>query len=179
MKRFTAGLCVLALVISPISAQENSKDNESCGRAGNERGKPARSPRGCRYGAWCFTKTAWDISSIWGACADQDVHVDFTSAQLNDVLKSLTCSFFPAANSGSGFKQRSAAARRWRRCAWHRRTTDRGEFLGALRGARVEIRSGAGAAKLPGSLLSVERKNADGDRRSVEMEQVSSDHPTR
>src|SRR5204863_5022343 len=46
------------------------------------------------------------------------------------------------------------------------------EFLGALRGARVEIRSGAGAA-VAGKLLSVEKKTRMGTAGSVEMEQIS------
>ncbi len=46
------------------------------------------------------------------------------------------------------------------------------EFLGALRGARVEIRNGAGAA-ITGKLLSVERKTRMGTAGSVEMEQIS------
>src|SRR5256885_17160425 len=47
--------------------------------------------RSCQYAAWCCTRMASDISSIWGRVrGSQDVHVDFASAQLNDVLKSLT-----------------------------------------------------------------------------------------
>src|SRR5499425_45846 len=46
------------------------------------------------------------------------------------------------------------------------------EFLGALRGARVEIKSGAGTT-IGGKLLSVERKTRMGTAGSVEMEQIS------
>jgi hypothetical protein len=46
------------------------------------------------------------------------------------------------------------------------------EFLGALRGARVEVRNGAYPA-VAGKILSVERKTRMGTAGSVEMEQIS------
>jgi len=46
------------------------------------------------------------------------------------------------------------------------------EFLGALRGARVEVRSGAGPA-LTGKLLSVERKTRNATNWTVETDEIS------
>src|SRR5579859_3167214 len=104
----------------------------------------------------------------------QTVHVDFTSAQLNDVLKSLTVLDLSGGRiTGVDYNSEAPLARRLAtlRLALGERPTV-AEFLGALRGARVEIRSGAGAA-VTGKLLSVERKTRMGTTGSVEMEQIS------
>jgi hypothetical protein len=88
----------------------------------------------------------------------QDVAVRFTSAQLNDVLKSLTAIDLGAGqvtgisyNSIAPIDQRLGALRLPVGSA-----ATRMELLAALRGARVAVSSGAGAAT--GRLLSVERQ---------------------
>jgi hypothetical protein len=93
----------------------------------------------------------------------QDVHVDFTSAQLNDVLKSLTVLDLSGGRiTGVDYNSEAPLARRLAtlRLALGERPT-MAEFLGALRGARLEVRSGNGPA-LTGKLLSVERKTRTG-----------------
>ncbi len=93
----------------------------------------------------------------------QDVHVDFTSAQLNDVLKSLTVLDLSGGRiTGVDYNSEAPLVRRLAtlRLALGERPTT-AEFLGALRGARLEIRSGSGPA-LIGKLLSVERKTRTG-----------------
>src|SRR6201982_3628166 len=93
----------------------------------------------------------------------QDVHIDFTSAQLNDVLKSLTVLDLSGGRiTGVDYNSEAPLARRLAtlRLALGERPTV-AEFLGALRGARVEIRSGA-VASITGKLLSVERKTRTG-----------------
>ena len=93
----------------------------------------------------------------------QDVHVDFTSAQLNDVLKSLTVLDLSGGRiTGVDYNSEAPLARRLatlRLSLGERPTT--AEFLGALRGARLEVRSGNGP-QLAGKLLSVERKTRTG-----------------
>jgi hypothetical protein len=93
----------------------------------------------------------------------QDVHVDFTSAQLNDVLKSLTVLDLSGGRiTGVDYNSEAPLARRLatlRLSLGERPTT--AEFLGALRGARLEVRSGTGPL-LTGKLLSVERKTRTG-----------------
>src|SRR5579859_7807319 len=104
----------------------------------------------------------------------QDVHIDFTSAQLNDVLKSLTVLDLSGGRiTGVDYNSEAPLARRLAtlRLALGERPTV-AEFLGALRGARVEIRNGAGAP-IAGKLLSVEKKTRMGTAGSVEMEQIS------
>ena len=97
---------------------------------------------------------------------NQDLGIDFTSGQLNDVLKSLTI-----VDLGEG---RIASVRynsiaplderlRTLRLPFGEQVND-AEFLTALRGARTEVRSGSASAS--GRLLSVEkqrRQNAKGD----------------
>src|SRR5438445_12735030 len=93
----------------------------------------------------------------------QDVHVDFTSAQLNDVLKSLTVLDLSGGRiTGVDYNSEAPLARRLatlRLSLGERPTT--AEFLGALRGARLEVRSVNGP-QLTGKLLSVERKTRTG-----------------
>jgi hypothetical protein len=93
----------------------------------------------------------------------QEVHVDFTSAQLNDVLKSLTVLDLSGGRiTGVDYNSEAPLARRLatlRLSLGERPTT--AEFLGALRGARLEVRSGSGPL-LTGKLLRVERKTRTG-----------------
>jgi hypothetical protein len=87
----------------------------------------------------------------------QDLSIDFTTAQLNDVLKSLT-----AVDLGDGrvssvrYNSIAPLCERLRtlRLPFGEQVTQ-AEYLSALRGARVEVRSGSATAA--GRLLSVER----------------------
>ena len=175
MKRFVAGVCVLALLVGPVSAQENPKvqtkttdARETAAANGGESTRlPVRRVVLYKNGVGYFEH----LGHVRGS---QDVHVDFTSAQLNDVLKSLTALDLSGGRiTGVDYNSEAPLARRLAtlRLALGERPTV-AEFLGALRGARVEIRSGAGAA-ITGKLLSVERKTRMGTAGSVEMEQIS------
>ena len=89
---------------------------------------------------------------------DQTVAIDFTSGQLNDVLQSLTVLDLSGGritgvdyNSEAPLSQRLGTLR-----LPLGEKTNLAEFLTALRGARVEIRSGDVA--VTGRILSVERK---------------------
>jgi hypothetical protein len=93
----------------------------------------------------------------------ESVHIDFTSAQLNDVLKSLTVLDLSGGRiTGVEYNSEAPLARRLAtlRLSLGERPTI-AEFLGSLRGARLEVRSGNGPA-LTGRLLSVERKTRTG-----------------
>jgi hypothetical protein len=109
---------------------------------------------------------------------NQDLAIDFTTAQLNDVLKSLT-----AVDLGerriSGVRYNSTAPLDERlkalRLPFGEQVT-RADFLTALRGARVEVRSGAATAT--GRLLSVEKErkaNGKGDFYDVTEFSIVSD----
>jgi hypothetical protein len=103
----------------------------------------------------------------------QDVAVRFTSAQLNDVLKSLTAIDLGAGqvtgisyNSIAPIDQRLGALRLPVGSA-----ATRIELLTALRGARVEVSSGASA--VTGRLLSVERRTREKNGETIDVDTVS------
>jgi hypothetical protein len=105
---------------------------------------------------------------------NQEVHVDFTSAQLNDVLKSLTVLDLSGGKiSGVDYNSEAPLARR---LATLRLTLGENptvaDFLGALRGARLEVRSSSGAA-MTGKLLSVEKKSREKDNETIEWTEIS------
>ncbi len=88
----------------------------------------------------------------------QDVNVDFTTAQLNDVLKSLTVLDLGKGRiTGVSYNSTAPLEKRLgslRLPVGENPTT--AQFLDALRGARVEVRSGSAAAS--GRLLSIEER---------------------
>src|SRR6202790_2736229 len=104
----------------------------------------------------------------------QDVHIDFTSSQLNDVLKSLTVLDLAGGRiTGVDYNSEAPLARRLGtlRLALGEKPSVT-EFLGALRGARLEVR-GATGPLLTGKLLSVERKTRAGTNWTVETDEIS------
>src|SRR6202140_2130622 len=104
----------------------------------------------------------------------QGVHIDFTSAQLNDVLKSLTVLDLSGGRiAGVHYNSEAPLARRLAtlRLALAEKPPQ-AEFLGALRGARIEVRSGAAQA-ISGKLLSIARKTRSSTTFTVETEEIS------
>ncbi len=109
---------------------------------------------------------------------NQDLAIDFTTAQLNDVLKSLTVVDLGEGRI-SGVRYNSTAPLDERlkalRLPFGEQVT-RADFLTALRGARVEVRSGSATAT--GRLLSVEKErkaNGKGDFYDVTEFSIVSD----
>lgn len=103
----------------------------------------------------------------------QDVSIDFTTSQLNDVLKSLTVidtghGHVTAVNynSNAPFSKRLSTLR----LPLGEQTTV-AQFLGAMRGARVEVRSGQ--AVVLGNLLSVEHRQRMEREQTAEYDTVS------
>ncbi len=89
---------------------------------------------------------------------NQDVNVDFTTAQLNDVLKSLTVLDLGKGRI-TGVSYNSAAPLEHRLGSLRLPVGENpttAQFLDALRGARVEVRNGAQSAS--GRLLSIEER---------------------
>ena len=103
----------------------------------------------------------------------QDVTIDFTSGQLNDVLKSLTVLDLSGGHiTGVAYNSEAPLARRLGalRLPLAERTSV-AEFLGALKGARLEVRSGS--ATFTGRLLSVERKTRISGGTTLEVDHIS------
>jgi hypothetical protein len=104
----------------------------------------------------------------------QDVNVDFTTAQLNDVLKSLTVLDLGKGRI-TGVSYNSNAPLERRLGSLHLPIGENpttAQFLDALRGARLEVKSGAESAF--GRLLSIDEREipVKGDQK-VSIEQVS------
>jgi hypothetical protein len=104
---------------------------------------------------------------------DQDIHIDFTSGQLNDALASLTVLDLNGGhisgvsyNSTAPFDKRLGALR-----LPIGEQTSVSKFLDALRGARLEVRSGT--AGVTGRLLSVERKTRTAGGTTLEVDVIA------
>jgi hypothetical protein len=105
---------------------------------------------------------------------NEDVSVDFTTAQLNDVLKSLTTLDLGkgritgiAYNSIDPINKRLGALR-----LPLGEDVTTAQFLAAMRGARIEVRSGTQNAS--GRLLSVEQRELPGkDDQKITVDQIS------
>jgi hypothetical protein len=104
----------------------------------------------------------------------QDVNVDFTTAQLNDVLKSLTVLDLGKGRiTGVSYNSNAPLDRRLgslHLAVGENPTT--AQFLDALRGARLEVRSGSESAS--GRLLSIDQREIPikGDQK-VSIDQIS------
>lgn len=104
----------------------------------------------------------------------QNVHVDFTSAQLNDVLKSLTVLDLSGGRvTGVDYNSEAPLARRLAtlRLALGEKPTVE-DLLGALRGARLEVHTAKGST-ITGKLLSVEQKSIVKDNGTNEWTEIS------
>lgn len=104
----------------------------------------------------------------------QDVNIDFTTAQLNDVLKSLTVLDLGKGRI-TGVSYNSNAPLEQRLNSLHLAVGEKpttAQFLDSLRGARVEVRSGTETAT--GRLLSVDERDIPikGDEK-VTVDQIS------
>ena len=89
---------------------------------------------------------------------DQTMQIDFTSGQLNDVLQSLTILDLNGGRiAGVNYNSEAPLSQRLGMLRLPlEEKTDLSKFYGALRGARIEVRSGT--TVITGRLLSVERK---------------------
>ncbi len=104
---------------------------------------------------------------------NQNVEIPFTSGQLNDVLKSLTVLDLNGGRiTGVGYGSAAPVDRQLgdlRLPVGEKSSLT--EFLGALRGARLEIRSGT--TVISGRLLSVERKTRIAGGTTLEVDYLS------
>jgi hypothetical protein len=104
---------------------------------------------------------------------NEDIHIDFTSGQLNDALASLTVLDLDGGrisgvsyNSTAPFDRRLGALR-----LTLGEQTSVSKFLDALRGSRLEVSSGADPVS--GRLLSVERKTRTAGGTTLEVDIIS------
>ncbi len=178
MKKVIRILCLSLLFCSPTPAQEKTSStqkpkNVAAASEARESANPAAAKLPVRR-VVLYKNGVGYFEHLGHVRGSQDVHVDFTSAQLNDVLKSLTVLDLSGGKiSGVDYNSEAPLARR---LATLRLTLGEnptmGDFLGALRGARLEVRSGNGIA-IAGKLLSVEKKSREKDGARTEWTEIS------
>jgi len=178
MKKAIQALCFSFLFCNPIPAQEKAT---SAAGPKNAQG-PSESRESANSTAAklpvrrvvLYKNGVGYLEHLGHVRGSQDVHVDFTSAQLNDVLKSLTVLDLSGGRIfGVDYNSEAPLARRLAtlRLALGENPTV-ADFLSALRGARLEVRSGSGVA-MAGKLLSVERKSRPKDKETIESTEIS------
>lgn len=157
MSRFQSisGVC-LFLVLAPAPAQETSDTNKL----------PVKRVVLYKNGVGYFEH----LGQVRG---NQDVSIPFTSGQLNDVLKTLTALDL---NGGriAGVAYGTAAPLDRQLGDLRLPSSDKttlAEFLGALRGTRLEARNGA--TTITGRLLSVEHKTRASGGTTLEVDYIS------
>ncbi len=104
---------------------------------------------------------------------DQTVGIDFTSGQLNDVLQSLTVLDLGGGRiTGVNYNSEAPLSQRLGMLRLPlTEQTNISKFYGALRGARLEVRSGSNA--ITGRLLSVERKTRVSGGTTLEVDVIT------
>lgn len=104
---------------------------------------------------------------------DQTVGIDFTSGQLNDVLQSLTVLDLGGGRiTGVNYNSEAPLSQRLGMLRLPlTEQTNISKFYGALRGARLEVRSGSNA--IAGRLLSVERKTRVSGGTTLEVDVIT------
>jgi hypothetical protein len=177
MKKLVGILCLSLLSYNSLPAQERMsttakpKKVEAAG-AGRESASPAAKLPVRRV--VLYKNGVGYFEHLGHVRGTQDVHVDFTSAQLNDVLKSLTVLDLSGGKiAGVDYNSEAPLARR---LATLRLTLGENptmaDFLCALRGARLEVRRGSGST-ITGKLLSVESKSHEKDGATTEWTEIS------
>ena len=180
MKEILAVVCLFTLTLDPIRAQQpqsaeaaRNSVSSSQSAAGSE-SAPAEAANLPVRRVVLYKNGVGYFEHLGHVRGDQDVHIDFTSGQLNDVLKSLTVLDLSGGRvTGVDYNSEAPLARRLStlRLALGERPSE-AEFLAALRGARIEVRGAAGPAVI-GKLLSVERKTRNATNWTVETDEIS------
>ena len=168
MKRFWSSFAVISL-LSPVCAQSQERPNTIAA------GQPAPTVAdNLPIKRVVLYKNGVGYFEHTGLVRDrQDVTISFTSGQLNDVLKSLTVLDLNGGRiTGVGYGSASPVDRQLGdlRLPLSEKTS-LSEFLGALRGARLEVRSGPSV--ITGKLLSIDRKTRSGGGTTLEVDYLA------
>jgi hypothetical protein len=178
MKWVLPVLYLSLLCCSSIPAQEKTAPagkarNAEAGSEARESANPARAKLPVRR-VVLYKNGVGYFEHLGRVRGSQDVHVDFTSAQLNDVLKSLTVLDLSGGKiTGVDYNCEAPLARRLStlRLALGENPSVT-DFLGALRGARLEVRGGSGTS-VTGRLLSVQQKSRVKDNGTTEWTEIA------
>lgn len=170
MQTFKAWVGALALATVAMSAgaapQEKRATQENravkaAGSAAASRGEPSEASSAAKLPVRrvvLYKSGVGYFEHVGRVRGDQNVTIDFTSGQLNDVLQSLTVLDLNGGRiAGVNYNSQAPLSQRLGTLRLPlAEKTDIAQFYGALRGARLEIRSGT--VTITGRLLSVERK---------------------
>jgi hypothetical protein len=172
MNRVLPLVCLALLCSQSISAQEKPRVTEAA-TASSEASNAAAAKLPVRR-IVLYKNGVGYFEHLGHVRGNQDVHVDFTSAQLNDVLKSLTVLDLSGGRiTGVDYNSEAPLARRLSTLRLSLgENPGMGDFLSALRGARLEVRTASGAA-IAGKLLSVEKKSREKDGSTTEWTEIS------
>ena len=173
----TAALC---LAVSSLSFSQSSFGQTSLSQASPPAAVPAESAARLPVTRVILYKNGVGYFEHAGHVrGSQDVNVDFTTAQLNDVLKSLTVLDLGKGRiTGVSYNSTAPLEHRLgslRLPVGENPTT--AQFLDALRGARVEIRSGSVSAS--GRLLSIEERELPGAADAAKSDESDEVKPSR
>src|SRR5713226_2946920 len=177
MKTVIPGLCLSLLFCNPTPAQERAVSaakpkNVEAASEPRENANPTAAKLPVRR-VVLYKNGVGYFEHLGRVRGSQDVTIDFTSGQLNEVLKSLTILDLGKGRI-TGVSYNSEAPLGRRLGTLRLPVSDKPsvtEFLGALRGARLEVRSGAGA--VTGRLLSVEKKTRTVKDQTIEIDEIS------
>jgi len=166
-------LCCSAIPAQEKTAPAGKARNAEAGSEARESANPARAKLPVRR-VVLYKNGVGYFEHLGRVRGSQDVHVDFTSAQLNDVLKSLTVLDLSGGKiTGVDYNCEAPLARRLStlRLALGENPSVT-DFLGALRGARLEVRGGSGTS-VTGRLLSVQQKSRVKDNGKTEWTEIA------
>jgi hypothetical protein len=153
---------VLWLVLAAISSGQSSLGQSSLGQSSTPASSPDAAARLPVTRVILYKNGVGYFEHAGQVRGSQDVNVDFTTSQLNDVLKSLTVLDLGKGRI-TGVSYNSAAPLERRLGSLHLPVGENpttAQFLDALRGARLEVRSGSENAT--GRLLSIEERDLPG-----------------
>jgi hypothetical protein len=178
LKTLIGIFCFSLLFCHPIPAQEKTSSapkpkNAEAATEARESANPAAAKLPVRR-VVLYKNGVGYFEHLGHVRGSQDVHVDFTSAQLNDVLKSLTVLDLSGGKiSGVDYNSEAPLARRLATLRLRLgENPTMADFLGALRGAKLEVRAGGGST-ISGKLLSVEKKSREKDGTTSEWTEIS------
>ena len=174
MRQTLAVILIALLFATPLSAQQSAAQQPAAAKPVAERAAaPEAAARLPVRRVVLYKNGVGFFEHLGRVRGSQDVTIDFTSGQLNDALASLTVLDLAGGRiTGVGYNSDAPLDRRLGalRLPLGEKTTVR-DFLDAVRGARLEARSGTTA--ITGRLLSVERKTRVSGGSTLEVDLIS------
>jgi Carboxypeptidase regulatory-like domain len=172
MRKLLAWVC-LAVVVFPIPSGAQQQGKVQPVKVTSASGPEAQAPELPVRRVVLYKNGIGYFEHLGRVRGNQQIHIDFTSGQLNDALASLTVLDLDGGriggvsyNSTAPFDRRLGALR-----LPLDEQTSVSKFLDAMRGSRLEVTSGSDTVS--GRLLSVERKTRTAGGTTLEVDMIS------